>query len=36
MDDFCKVVDKVNDALAKYAEDVPVLTIKHETPGTLK
>lgn len=27
MDVFSKAVDKVNDALEKYAEDVPVLTI---------
>lgn len=33
MDDFCKVVDKVNDTLAKYADHVPILTIKYERPS---
>ena len=33
MDDFCIVADTVNDTLEKYAEDVPVLTIKFKRYG---
>lgn len=33
MTDFCKVVDQGNDALVKYAENVPVLAIKCKRPG---